>query len=102
VRAQPEQLRHPLDRSGAVKNDLSAGRVIKPLGKVAQREGQAFQPDEVLHDETGILYLLPQLLGTVAVTGEPAGHAVVEPPAILDDTNELREERRTLVKAFPR
>src|SRR4051794_35442924 len=83
-----------LDRSSAVQDDLSAGRVVEPLGEVTERKGQALQTDEILDDEAGLRDLLPQLLRPVAVAGEPAGNAVVEPPALLDDTDELCEESR--------
>ena len=80
VRAHPEQLRHSLDSAGAVEDDLSADRVLEPLGKVDQGEGQAFETDEILDDEAGLLHLLTQLTGAVAVTGEPAGHASLSRP----------------------
>ena len=51
VRAQPEQLRHVLDRPGTVEDDLATGGVGEPFREVAQRERQAFQTDEVLDDE---------------------------------------------------
>jgi hypothetical protein len=63
VRALPEQLGHWLDCSGAVQDDLSAGRVIEPLGEVTERKGRALQTDEILDDEAGLRDLLPQCSG---------------------------------------
>ena len=100
MRAQAQQLRDPLDRSGAVEDHVPVDRVLQPFGQVGQGERETLQADEILDDEARGLDLVAKLVGPVAVPGEPPGQLVVQPPALLRELHETVEERSLLVEAF--